>query len=164
MDNYVKEVENAIKTNKNKRFANSSLFHAKVLIKNLIKNANNKIYILSSNFHEDFYKSLKSNIEEFLKKEGTILKIIVSEKSNNLLLELSEKYKDKLFIKNINKELLPTDDTSQEKINYIVNDTNGFRYEYSDKDIGKGSIEAIANFNSPEESKIITDNFCKLFA
>lgn len=59
---------------------------------------------------------------------------------------------------------MPIDKNTQEYVNYIVNDKNAYRYEYSDKNIDLGIVEAIANFNSPEEAKILLDNFNNLLS
>ena len=47
-------------------------------------------------------------------------------------------------------------------VNYIVNDNNAYRYEYSDKDLEYGSVSAIANFNNKKESDYLIKIFNKI--
>jgi len=64
-----------------------------------------------------------------------------------------------IFIKD---DKFPIDKDSNEKVNYIVNDNNAYRYEYSDKDLEYGSVSAIANFNNKKESDYLIKIFNKI--
>ena len=65
-------------------------------------------------------------------------------------------------MKFISEDKFPTDNDTKERVNYIVNDNNAFRYEYSDKNIQHGVVNAIANFNHAQDSKILSDMFEKI--
>jgi hypothetical protein len=158
MQDYIRDVKNAAKNNINKRFPNSSLEHARQLVKEIINHSDKKIYSLSSNFHQDFYKSVEDEIVNFLQKPDSEFNLIISNNENSLVTELKEKYKN-FKVKQVERNKLPKNDTTDEHINYIVNDNNAFRYEYSEKNIDVGIVEAIANFNSPEEADILINNF-----
>lgn len=165
INEYKKEISNAIENKLNKRFPNSSIEHAKILMKEIINHSDKEIYTLSSNFNQDFYLSLEEEIGNFLtKRNDAKFNLIVANDENGIITKLKEQYPGKFIVHYINKENMPTDKKSQEYVNYIVNDQNAYRYEYSDKNIDLGLVEAIANFNSPEESKILINNFNKLLS
>lgn len=156
---YERDVKEASRKNLDKRFPNSSIAHAKLLIQEIINNADKEIWLLSSNFNLSFYTSIKEDIEKFLADKTHTLNIIVASNENSLLKELIKKFPGQLKIKQVNKEQLPKDTDSEEYVNYIVNDTNAYRYEYSEKGIDQGNVEAIANFNNPEEASYLKKNF-----
>jgi hypothetical protein len=158
MQDYIQDVKNAANNNIDKRFPNSSIEHARQLVKEIINHSDKKIYSLSSNFHQDFYKSIESEIVNFLQKPDSEFNLIISNNENGLVTELKEKYTN-FKVKQVERNKLPKNDITDEYINYIVNDNNAFRYEYSEKNIDVGIVEAIANFNSPKESDILISNF-----
>jgi hypothetical protein len=165
MEQYEKDVINARKNKLNQRFANSLIEHAKILTKEIILDANKKVSILSDSFNEFFYSKLEENIVNFLKKDNeNIIELIVSDKQkqNKLIKELQTKFPTQFKVRFISEDKFPTDNDTKEKVNYIVNDNNAFRYEYSDKNIQHGVVNAIANFNHSQDSKILTDMFEKI--
>jgi len=163
MKNYLNAVKESANKHINKRFANSSLEHAKLLIEELIKHADSEVCMITDNFYDNFYSSLKPTLINFLEKENTTLKVIVANNNSNVLNDLIGKYPDKVKKKNIELSDLPKDKSSNESINYLINDTNGFRYEYSDKNLNNGIVEAIANFNSQEERDRLKNHFNTMF-
>lgn len=163
MRNYLKDIQEAVKNKIDKRFPNSSVEHARLLVKEIINDSNNKVYSLSSTFHQDFYKSIETEIINFLKKPNSEFNLIISSDENGLVSELKEQYPN-FHVKKVAKSKLPKDNETKEYINYIVNDNNSFRYEYSEKNLDVGIVEAIANFNSPSEAKALINNFNSLQA
>ncbi|MDD2886811.1 MAG: hypothetical protein PHY66_03340 [Aliarcobacter sp.] len=161
---YKKEISDAIKNNLDKRFPNSSIEHAKILVKEIINNSDKEVFSLSSNFNQDFYLSLEKEIRNFLNKPNSKFNLIVANDENGIISKLKKEYPNQFVVRFIEKNEMPIDKNSQEHVNYIVNDKNAYRYEYSDKNIDIGIVEAIANFNNPEESKILLDNFNKLLS
>jgi hypothetical protein len=157
-EDYVKE---AVEKKLDERFANSSLEHAKVLIKYIFLDAKHSVKILTDSFNEYFYSSLLEHIENFLNKNSNNkLEIIVKKYENNSILEyLENRFKGQVKIVQKNENELPKDKDTGEIANYIVNDNNAYRYEYSDKDLKYGIVEAIANFNNKEEADILLNNF-----
>jgi|GEM_PF-2191976 len=167
MKSYEKDVIKARETKEDFRFANSIIDHARILIQNIIIDANHEVKILSDNFNEYFYAQLEIKIEEFLNKNtNQKLKIITSleQKANNqVIIRLEKSFPNKVEVKYIDKKDFPKDDSSKETANYIVNDNCSFRYEYSDKDISSGVVNAIANFNNKEDSDLLIVNFDSIF-
>lgn len=161
---YKKEISDAIKNSLDKRFPNSSIEHAKILVKEIINNSDKEVFSLSSSFNQDFYLSLEKEIRNFLNKPNAKFNLIVANGENGIISKLKEEYPNQFVVRFIEKNEMPIDKNSQEHVNYIVNDKNAYRYEYSDKNIDIGIVEAIANFNNPEESKILLDNFNKLLS
>ncbi|WP_434637390.1 hypothetical protein MLC35_01025 [Sulfurimonas sp. NW7] len=161
MKEYKRYVEEAREKKEDFRFANSSTDHAKILIENIILDANRNIKILTDSFNEFFYNQLKENFINFLKKDANNkLEIILSSKEKNSLLdELKSKFLDQVSVILIDKEKLPKDKETEEIVNYIVNDNNAFRYEYSDKDLEYGVVEAVANFNNKSDADSLISNF-----
>ncbi len=163
MKNYTSSVEDSATNNTDKRFANSSTEHARLLTEELIKSANSEVCILTDSFQDKFYNSVKPALINFLDKSDTKLKVITTNQDSDTLNYLMTKYPAKVSKKLINKDSLPKDKDSNESINYLFNDTNGFRYEYSDKNIDDGIVEAIANFNSKKEREYLKNNFDNMF-
>lgn len=162
MEQYEKDVINARKNKLDQRFANSIIDHAKILTREIILDANKKICILSDSFNEFFYSKLEDEIINFLQKDkSNVFELIVSDKQkeNNLIQELQEKFPNQFMVQFIKEEIFPTDDETHERANYIVNDNDAFRYEYSDKNIQHGIVSAIANFNHKKDNKVLSDMF-----
>jgi len=165
VSNYERVIKNARENKLNKRFGNTSIEHARVLVKEIVLDANNSIKILSDNFNNYFYSKILSSIENFLNKnKSNIVEIIVidNEEKNELLESLKSKYKKQVKIYKIPKEDYPIDSDSKERVNFIINDNYAYRYEYSDKDLKNGIVKAIANFNNEEENKLLQDTFDKV--
>ena len=55
MSNFEKVITNARKKKLNKRFGNTSIEHARVLVKEIILDANNSVKILSDNFNNSVF-------------------------------------------------------------------------------------------------------------
>lgn len=161
MKNYLDDVHEAIAKKLDKRFPNSTLEHARVLVKEIINHADKNVYLLSSTFNQEFYESIKLQVVDFLNKKESNFYLIVTSDGNGLIRQLQDKHAN-FHVYHIDKSILPQDEDSQEYVNYIVNDKNAFRYEYSDKDIDKGIVEAIANFNSADEASLLIQFFHEL--
>ena len=165
MEQYEKDVINARENKLDQRFANSIIEHARILTKEIIFDANKKVSILSDSFNEFFYSKLEEDIENFLKKDNeNIFELIVSnqQKENKLIQRFQKDFPTQFQVKFISEDKFPTDNDTKERVNYIVNDNNAFRYEYSDKNIQHGVVNAIANFNHAQDSKILSDMFEKI--
>lgn len=159
---YERDVKEASNKKLDKRFPNSSLAHARLLTKEIIKSADKEIWLLTSDFNSAFYMSIQKEIEDFLNDPSHIFQVIVASNHNTFLKDLIAKFPNQLKVKQVNKEQLPKDNDTQEYVNYILNDTNAYRYEYSEKNIKEGIVEAIANFYSPKETSYLKDNFKSL--
>jgi len=160
-EDYVKE---AVEKKLNERFANSSLEHAEILVKYIFLDAKHNVKILTDSFNEYFYSLVLEHIKNYLKKDNkNSLEIIVKEYKNNSILDfLQANFSKQVHIIKKNKDELPKDKDTGEIANYIFNDNNAYRYEYSDKDLQYGIVEAIANFNNKEEVNILLHNFEKI--
>lgn len=159
---YEEGIKEASKNNTDKRFPNSSVAHARLLIKEIINNSDKELWLLSSTFHESFYKGLETEFKTFLSDDAHKINVIVSEDSDGLVDRLESSFSDNFIVKKIPKSSFPKDNESKEYINYIVNDTNAYRYEYNETEIDEGIVQAIANFNNKKEATILIDNFKSL--
>jgi len=162
MKQYEKDVINARKNKLDQRFANSIIEHAKILTREIILDAQKEVRMLSDSFNEFFYSKLEDEIINFLQKsEANSFELIVSkkQKENSLIKIFQQKFPNQFKVKFIAEEKFPTDDETKERVNYIVNDNNAFRYEYSDKNIQHGVVSAIANFNHEKDAKILNEMF-----
>jgi hypothetical protein len=119
--------------------------------------------MLSNTFHNGFYSALKPVIKAFLDKDGTKFKLLTSDENSKILQELKDEYPDKFITKIVPLKQFPIDKDSEEEVNFLINDQNGFRYEYSDKNINNGLVEAVANFNSSSEVDYLREHFNTLF-
>jgi len=165
MEQYEKIVKNARKEKKDERFANSSIAHARILTSEILLDANNSVKILSDSFNEYFYSKLYIPIENYLKRDALNKFEVITSKgkeNNSVLSELKQRFQDQVKLIFIKDDKFPIDKDSNEKVNYIVNDNNAYRYEYSDKDLEYGSVSAIANFNNKKESDYLIKIFNKI--
>ena len=165
MKQYEEIVQNARKSKLDERFANSSIEHARILTNEILLDTNHNVKILSDSFNEYFYSKLLNPIENYLNRDKrNKFEVITSiDKSNNIILNtLKESFDAQVELKFIENNKFPTDKDSKEKVNYIVNDNNAYRYEYSDKNLEYGSVNAVANFNNESESKYLISIFDKI--
>ena len=165
MQQYEKDVINARKNKLDQRFANSIIEHAEILTREIILDAKQNIRVLSDSFNEFFYSKIKNEIVNFLQKDkSNIFELIVADKQkeNSLIKDFQENFPNQFKVKFVNEDKFPTDDDTKERVNYIVNDNNAFRYEYSDKNIQHGVVSAIANFNHEKDTKILNEMFEQL--
>jgi len=162
MEQYEKDVVYAREHNIDQRFSNSIIEHAIILTKEIIIDANKKVSVLSDSFNEFFYFKLEDNIIKFLRKsKSNIFELIVidKQKNNNLINKLKKEFPNQFKVKYISEDKFPIDNDTSKRVNYIVNDNNAFRYEYNDKYIQNGVVNAVVNFNHKEDSKILNDMF-----
>ena len=162
MQQYEQDVINARKNKLDQRFANSIIEHAKILTREIILDAKKEVRVLSDSFNEFFYSKLEDDIINFLQKnKSNTFELIVStkQKENSLIKKFQQNFPNQFRVKFIEEEKFPTDDETKERVNYIVNDNNAFRYEYSDKIIQHGVVSAIANFNHSIDTKILNEMF-----
>lgn len=164
MKQFKKDFKFARENKLDKRFANSIIDNSIILTKEIIFDSNKHIKILSTSFNEYFYSNLKEDIEIFLAKDEALIELIVAKKSENnqLIKYFSEKFTNKFVVKFIEHSNFPKDNDTKEYVNYIVNDNNAFRYEFSTKKIHSGYINAIANFNNAKDSEQLNIYFDKL--
>jgi hypothetical protein len=156
---YEKGVKDASKNNIDRRFPNSSVAHARLLIKEIINNSNKELWLLSSTFYEPFYRGLEANFRTFLSDKTHKINVIVSENSTGLIDKLKNDFSDNFIVSKIKKSAFPKDKESKNIVNYIVNDTNAYRYEYNETEIDEGIVQAIANFNNEKEAALLINNF-----
>lgn len=163
---YKTQVNEAAGKNSNRVFSNSSLEHAYFLTQKLIHNANHEIKIITRKFDARFYQDLLPDFKSFLEKDKkNKLAIGIMEGDNNMLLkDLKSQFDNQVeihfFSKAQSQALINKD--KDVYINYFVNDTNGFRYEYEDEKIDDGVVSAFANFNDEKSARVLRDFFDKL--
>jgi len=162
MKQYEKDVINARKNKLDQRFSNSIIEHAKILTREIILDAKKEVRVLSDSFNEFFYSKLEDEIINFLQKSDTnTFELIVSsnQKENSLIKKFQQKFPNQFKVKFIEEKNFPIDNDTGERVNYVVNDNNAFRYEYSDKNIQHGVVSAIANFNNEKDAQILNKMF-----
>jgi len=162
MDNYKKIVRESRKAKINKRFGNTSIEHAKILTSEILLDAKHCVKILSDNFNNYFYSKLLPNIKTFLKDKKNCIEIIIGknkDKKNGLIDSLEKEFPEQIKVYFLDYNDFPIDNDTKERINFIVNDNNSYRYEYSDKEVDYGIVKAIANFNNQEENEILNNVF-----
>jgi len=164
MQTYIEAVREAVEKKLDKRFANSSVQHAEVLIKAVIDDAKESIYILTTDFYAGFFNAIKKTLIQFLKKDKSKIYIITSRSNKNMkeIEELLKEHENKLEVKFIKDNEFPKNNETKENVNYVVNDNNSYRLEYSDKYLNQGIVEAIANFNNNSESNTLIKHFKQL--
>lgn len=157
---YKEFVADCAKNRKNEVIPNSNMAHAQLIVSNIFKLADKEVCIVSTEFYRPFYSRLLPSIEDFLKKNDASLSVLTTrDADSDFISSLRDKFKDKFNYKKIaNKNLLFDKDTNS-YLNFIVNDTNSFRYEESDGEKENGVVTAVANFNDEKFSKSLRDAF-----
>lgn len=162
MEKNEKIFEEARKKKINKRFTNSSIEYLKSLTKEIILSANHYIKILSTNFNNYFYSKLEKDIKNFLQKnKNNYIEIITSKTKNGLINELKKEFPKQIKVYYLEYNDFPIDNDTKEKINFIINDNDAYRYEYNDN-MDYKITKSIANFNNKEETKLLNNTFQKL--
>jgi len=141
-------------------FDNSNIFHAQIVISELLSRSKEEVVILTDNFNQNFYENfLMDKLKEFLSL-GKKLHICILNKGNNLLEELARVFPDSIKIYNCNSVNIPDDllkDLADSfpflrrfigsKINFVLDDKKGARLEIKE-DVEKGITKAVVNFNN----------------
>ena len=162
---YIDFVRKAAKEERNVDIDNTSVDHAVLVIEELINHANNKVYILTDEFKEQFYNLLQTSLMNFLKRGGELFILSYTDLSKNSFLKklkelfpekihakkVLEEDKHKLFIEKQNKHL-----------NFIINDKKGVRYELDEK-LNDLTTRAIVNYGDEETHDLFKKVFDKYY-
>lgn len=159
---YKTQVDEAAAKNLNKVFSNSSLEHAYFLTQKLFHSADSNIKIVTRKFNSAFYEQLMPDLLSFLeKKETNYIHIAIMERhENGILKKLIKAFPEQVILHWLDEKQSSalTNKEQHVYINFLVNDQNGFRYEYQDENMEDGIVSAFANFNDPTSANVL-DNF-----
>ena len=102
---YEKIIADACKNGKNINIPNSSFDHAYLGIKYLFHRASagSIIKITSNEFYEDFWKTLKDELNEFMNKKGSVKLLLMKGDKNGLVEELMISHPDNFKVTVIDK-------------------------------------------------------------
>ena len=162
---YIQKVREAAAKEENLDIDNSTLDHALLVTEELLKHANDKVFILTDSFKEGFYKRLENSLKDFLKKGKKLYILSYNDLTNNSFLkallkafpnqikvrQIKEQDKDKLFI-----------EPQKRYLNFIINDRKGVRYELDEK-FDQLTTSAIVNFGDEETHDLLKRVFNSFF-
>lgn len=158
MDSYEKNIMDLAKSNSNVVFDNKGAEHAEVVLRNIIKNANYKIFMYTGSLSCEALDSVKlsEELQCFLNKENTTFHII-SEKD--------EINKDSLFYKtlepfiNTEKVIIKKSSCKNNRgMHFIVADSRMLRLENDAE-----NFKALCSFNLPSQAKKLEEKFTYCF-
>jgi len=163
LDSYKKKIRNLAEKRTNEMFFNTDAKHATIVLTELIKNAEDYVYIVGENMDPTVTddEEYLDAVENFLKKENAKMKILLTdynkkEFDNSKIGKLLSRYKNVVEIKDSQKELVKSDGVT---INFTVSDGRAFRFE---RDV-KNRI-AFGNFNDTETAISLEKSFENIFA
>jgi len=163
-DNYEQMIMELAKGKKNERFYNNDTKHAEIVLRELMKNADQYVYIVCSNMLTNVSnnKEYIDAVDNFLATdEGRTIKIIFTDYKDNSfkktkIFNVFSKHKEQVSIKALRKEKIRRSDG--EPINFTVADDRSYRMEIDVKNkIGFG------NFNNRNEALVLKDNFERFY-
>lgn len=155
---YEKNIEDLATSNSSIVFDNKGSDHAEVVLRNIIKNANSKIFMYTGSLSGKTLESekLSKELKSFLVKENTIFHIIHEEDTLNTS---SLFYKAlQPFIKDGKVVIKKSNCQDKQGMHFCVADSKMLRLE-----IDKESFKALCSFNLPEESKKLEEKFESCF-
>ena len=159
---YDEKIEDLAKNKTQERFFNTDANHAKVVLLNLMKYADNYVYIVCCSMCSDVSNNEKyiDAVEEFLKKDNSQLKVLFTNHSQDNFgnTEIAKKLKDYK-----NKEIRSLKDNNNiqvdgKLINFTVADDRAYRVE---TDVNERI--AFGNFNDADNAIILRNKFNSLF-
>jgi hypothetical protein len=136
------------------RFINSNIEDSIAITQEIIIDAKTRVSVLSDSFNEFFYSKLEESIIYFLNKsEENRFELVVLDtiNDNELIQKFRNDFSIQFQVKCISEYAFPIDNDTQNRVNYIVNDNNAFRYEYGTK--------SISNFNNEQDAKVLVETF-----
>jgi len=159
---YKKKIQQLAKDKVNEMFFNVDVEHATIVLTELIRNADNYVYIIGKNMdpavtdNEEYLKV----VEGFLQKKDTIMKILLTNYdkeifNNSKIGKLLEKYKNVEIKHSENKQITREGDIP---VNFTVSDDRAFRFE---RDVDK--CIAFGNFNDEETAPFLAKKFNEFF-
>ena len=161
MKEYFNFVENLAKNRENKDFFNSGPIHASIVMSRIFEYSENEIKIFCGGFsgavsNDPLYQS---SLEKFLKKEGTNLKVLVEDYSNNKnskIYTTLKQYKSKVELFETQIKVINSD--TEKPVHFAIGDNRMLRLETNPDD-----FTAQVNFDAPEASSI-ENIFDEMFA
>lgn len=154
--NYEEKVKELAEKKINELLPNSTLEHASIGIKYLIKNAESKIKIVSNEFFEEFWAEMQPFLSNFLDKETSSLDVVILEeyKKEGILTKLKDAFPERVKIYSFKNK-----DIKSKISNFVTVDQMGYRIELSDEQKKDKVVKGIINFGD----KSGTDSLNNLF-
>lgn len=167
-ERYINLIEEYAQDRVDFTFNNSRLDHAAIIMAKILDNTKSKVRIYDTSITGDIadqHKMFGESLEKFLKNGKKFMLIVKysewsSSKIYQQLLEYSSKYTQQIFVNSIESEniKIPVD----KDVNFMVNDTHGYRLELANSIIS--NRDAICNFNNKKVSNKLIEIFDNLFA
>jgi hypothetical protein len=158
MDSYEKNIMDLANSNSKVVFDNEGADHAEVVLRNIIKNANSRIFMYTGSLSGETLESekLSNELKAYLNKENTIFHIIHEEdtlNTNSLFYETLKPFIDnkKVIIKKSNCQ-------NGKGMHFCVADSKMLRLENDPI-----QFKALCSFNLPVQAKKLEEKFESCF-
>jgi hypothetical protein len=161
IDSYKQKIRNLAENRINEMFYNTDTEHATIVLTELIKNAEEYVYIVAENMNPAATDNEEylSAVESFLTKGKMKILLTNYDKEkfgNSKIGKLLNTHPDVVEIKHSGGRKVKRDDIP---INFTVSDGRAFRFE---RDIEENI--AFGNFNDTETANILENSFINLFS
>jgi hypothetical protein len=159
LESYILIVKEAAESKRKENIPNSTMAHAEIGVRFLLKNAREGsiIQIVSNEFFDEFWGRLRGVLSDFIKKAGS-LEVVLLKKKNRLLEDLQKEYVD-----NVKVYLMRDDVPNKDKIaHFFVVDPVGYRAELSDELMKDQIVKGVLNFGDVDGSRELRSDFERL--
>jgi len=161
---YEEEIANLAAKKKNKRFYNSDSEHAKIVVRELMANADSYVYIVCCDMCADVSNndSYIEAVKNFLTKDSKPKIEILFTHYKNYFMDLPiaqtlKQYPEQVLLKRLPEGMLIGKDGNQ--IDFTVSDDRAYRVE-----IDVDNQIAFGNFNNCENAKVLKERFEHFFS
>jgi hypothetical protein len=148
---YERYVASAANAMSNQVISGSSMAHANILVKNLLKIARQDICIISNRLDGSFWKYLSANIDDALARGCSIRILCLRQIDHSAIADLAGMGCEKLQVREYSGEDYLN--------NFMVVDRCSYRFEPNGE-----RLNAVCNFNDPHLVSIFKDQFESLWA
>ena len=158
MSRYESDIAKAAQHFVNDDIPNSTCDHAEIGIRYLFQNAHDKstVRILAGDFFDDFWKTLDSDISNFIREKGGRIEVIVTDTVGNYLKEIQALFADSVLVWEIAGKLKKF---AKAIPHFVVIDPVGYRIEESDSDKQGKIVTGVLNYGNKEQSNILRVTF-----
>jgi hypothetical protein len=157
-------VKDYAENKRNEDIPNSTIEHAYIGVKYLLKNATGAVQILSGRFRAPFWSRFEESFKTFFATLSNKLEVIVidditdNQTARNLRTQYPRQVTFLHLLSDQIKQILP-DKSAENLPHFMVIEPVGYRFERSDKDKQDALVKGIINFGDMEGSKTLVKAF-----
>jgi len=160
-EEYESIVASCADNDSSQELSNRHIAHAAILTRHIIRRSQHCVDILTGSLPELFFNQIRSQVESAIQK-NVLVRIVFANGGAvcDSLFGLARQYPKQLLIYEISDEY--REKVKKSICHFCVSDNKRWRIEevHPDKDFSKDpAISALANFNRPQEAKVLHSSF-----